>query len=335
MTALFQRRSLLWMPLRPPILQALGLMLLMMSLVMLSPSATLAHPLVVVISIDGLGTHLLSTLSPAEVPHLTKLARDGDQAIRAETIALAKTIPGHASMLSGVDTPKHQRSHNDFDPDLKKLEVPTIFDLAKLNGLRVAAVFGKDKLSFLFDTGALDKNIIPRAWPIGDWWGRIPSVVDDRAISVLKNDKPDLLFIHYAWVDSIGHIFKWESVPQRFAVRNVDDSLGRLIAFLDKNISTLNPSGDGYAMIVTADHGGNDVSHGQGHDGILNSPETDLVIPWIVYRTSATGIDNSTRAQLIDPKAPVKVYDTAATAAGLLGLQVPPTWNWDGVNRLK
>lgn len=296
-----------------------------------------ARPLVLIISIDGLGAELLKSVPPEDVPYLTRLAQEGVAAPTAKTIDLAKTIPAHASMLSGVTVEKHRRTHNDLDPDLKKLEVPTIFDLAKLRRLRTSAIFGKDKLSFLFDTGGLDKNMIPRAWPIGDWWGRIPSVVDEAAIEVIKTDKPDLLFIHYAAVDSMGHIFDWGSTPQRWALRQVDASLGRLFSFLNRTETTgADGVHDGYAVIVTADHGGHGPSHGQGTPaGTLESPQTDLYIPWIAYRSARNGIDNSQRAELVDSKATVIVYDTAATAAALLELEMPPTWSWDGVNRLR
>lgn len=293
----------------------------------LAGHAQAPRPLVVVISVDGLGAHLLSSFSTTDTPNLTLLAQDGDQAIRAETVSMTKTIPGHASMLSGVDTPKHGRTHNDLDPDLKKLEVPTIFDLAKKNGLKSVAVFGKDKLHFLFDTGALDQNICPQAWPVGDYYGRWPSVADSRAIQALRETKPDLLFLHYAAVDSMGHIFKWDSSIQRWAVRKVDESIGRVLEELRKNVDR------DFVILLTADHGGNDVSHGQmNSEGHLKSPETDLVIPWIVYRARGSIVKP---IQLRTPQETVKVWDTAATAAALLELEVPKEWNWDGVNRLK
>ncbi len=286
-----------------------------------------ARPLVVVISVDGLGAHLLASLPTTDIPNLTLLARDGDQAIRAETVAMTKTIPGHASMLTGVDTPKHGRIHNDLDPDLKKLEVPTIFDLAKKKGLKSVAVFGKEKLHFLFDTGALDQNICPQVWPVGDYYGRWPSVADSRAIQALRETQPDLLFLHYAAVDSMGHIFTWNSSVQLWALRKVDESIGRLLEELRKNVDR------DFVILLTADHGGNDVSHGQmNSEGHLKSPETDLVIPWIAYRARGSIVKP---LKLKTPQETVKVWDTAASAAALLELEIPQEWNWDGVNRLE
>ena len=286
-------------------------------------------PLVVVISIDGLGAHLLASLPPGDLPTLTALAKNGDQAIRAETILKAQTIPGHVSMLTGVDTPKHGRTHNELDANLEPVDVPTIFDLAKIKGRSAIAIFGKEKLRFIFDTASLTENTSPRNWLLGDYWGRIPSVVDQTAITALDK-KPDLLFVHYAIVDTVGHASKWESALQRYALRRVDASLGRIVAHL-------NSSFPDYVIIVTADHGGHDGSHGQTKEnGDLQSPETDLVIPWIVARggTEAHSKSFSNSISVLNPKETVFVYDTAATVAALLGLTVPAAWKWDGKNRV-
>lgn len=282
-------------------------------------------PLVVVISIDGLGSHLLSSMPVSEVPTLTKLAQNGDQAIRAETILKAQTIPGHVSMLTGVDTPKHGRIHNELDSNLQPVDVPTIFDLAKMNGKSSIAIFGKEKLRFIFDTASLAENVSPRLWPIGDYWGRLPSVVEQTAIKALEK-KPDFIFVHYAIVDTIGHAVKWESALQRYALRRVDASLGRLVAHLESSF-------EDYVLIVTADHGGHDGSHGQTDaTGTLQSPETDLVIPWIISRGGTNSRPNE--ISVLTPQKTVFIYDTAATIASLMGLNVPHAWRWDGQNRV-
>jgi arylsulfatase A-like enzyme len=66
-------------------------------------------------------------------------------------------------------------------------------------------------------------------------------------------------------------------------------------------------------IIVTADHGGHDTSHGS------DAPE-DMTIPWVISGPRVLP------AQLITP---IHTMDTAATAAFVLGLPLPP--EWDGV----
>jgi arylsulfatase A-like enzyme len=66
-------------------------------------------------------------------------------------------------------------------------------------------------------------------------------------------------------------------------------------------------------LIITADHGGHDTTHG------TRRPE-DMTIPWII---SGPGI------QPMQLTSPVQTMDTAATAAYALGLTIPE--EWDGV----
>jgi arylsulfatase A-like enzyme len=70
---------------------------------------------------------------------------------------------------------------------------------------------------------------------------------------------------------------------------------------------------DGTLIIVTADHGGHDTTHG------TNMLE-DMTIPWIVSGRGVLPLQLTTR---------VHTTDTAATAAFALGLPIPS--EWDGV----
>ena len=63
-------------------------------------------------------------------------------------------------------------------------------------------------------------------------------------------------------------------------------------------------------IIVTADHGGHNTSHG------FDIP-LDMTIPWVIVGPG------------VQPKAltsPINTTDTAATAAWALGLPLPPEW---------
>jgi len=70
---------------------------------------------------------------------------------------------------------------------------------------------------------------------------------------------------------------------------------------------------DDTLIIVTADHGGHDTTHGY-------SLPTDMTIPWIVSGPFVQPRVLSTQ---------VRTMDTAATVALILGLSIPP--EWDGV----
>jgi hypothetical protein len=66
------------------------------------------------------------------------------------------------------------------------------------------------------------------------------------------DEVPDLLYLNYKAIDTIGHRFSLNSLEMADAVRVQDDDLAELVAFLDREV------GRGmWAMILTADHGTN------------------------------------------------------------------------------
>lgn len=276
---------------------------------------------VVIVSVDGLGSHLLSMV---DTPRIDTLVARGARAQNAQTVLPPKTIAGHTSMLTGVDPSRHGRTHNDLDEKLEKISVPTIFDLVKAKGGRTAAIVGKSKLKFLIDDGTVDVIHI-REWPwVGDFPARLPSWVGKRTARVIAERPesatgPEVVFVHFALPDTMGHWFEWETPIQKLAVRWVDYEIGRITRALDE---TRKPGT--WALILTADHGGHDGGHGQTLDGnALEDPKRDLSIPWIVVGANVP-VDVSN----------VKVYDTAPTAAALLGLEAPASWKWQGQSRL-
>jgi arylsulfatase A-like enzyme len=106
----------------------------------------------------------------------------------------------------------------------------------------------------------------------------------------------------------MGHSYGWLSSQYLSVLFRADEAIGRLLVELDaRNLrrETL--------IIITADHGGHDTTHGS------SMPE-DMTIPWIA---SGPGIQPK---QLTTT---VHTMDTAATAAFVLGLDIPT--EWDGV----
>jgi arylsulfatase A-like enzyme len=65
-------------------------------------------------------------------------------------------------------------------------------------------------------------------------------------------------------------------------------------------------------LILSADHGGHDKTHGS------RSPE-DMTIPWIAFGRKVSPAHKIS--------APVTTYDTAATALWLLSLPIPADWD--------
>jgi predicted AlkP superfamily pyrophosphatase or phosphodiesterase len=252
---------------------------------------------VAIISIDGLRPDVALR---ADMPHLRSLMARGSFTFWANTTDVAITLPSHTSMLTGVTPEKHGIHYNDDKPTNKPDHplVPTLFELAKKQGRTTACCAGKHKFD-IFDTpGTLDWKFIKES---------DDATVADAAAAIVREHKPDVLFVHFADNDRIGHKFGWGTPEQVAHLAKTDDALGVVLKALDDERLT-----DSTLIIVTADHGGN----GRTHGGL--DPRSRH-IPWIAAGPGVKPNYDLTR----NIKLVVNTYDTFATACHVLGIPLP------------
>jgi arylsulfatase A-like enzyme len=255
---------------------------------------------VVIVSIDGLRPDAIDRFG---APTLQRLMREGSYSLTARTTMPSKTLPSHASMLSGQPPEEHGVLWNNVaTADTDVVEFPTIFSLARVHGYRTAAFFSKAKFSPLQRPGTLDYSQAP-----GGLWGRWSSrrTVAD-IVHHLGTAHPNVLFVHLTDPDRAGHSSGWMSEAYGRAVRESDDSLRVLMSAADTAYGQGN-----YSMIVTADHGGHEYGHG-------SDDARDVTIPWIAW---GQGVNQGKLSTAID------TTDTAATVLWLLGVETPEGWD--------
>ena len=255
---------------------------------------------VVIISIDGLRPDRLLL---ADAPVIHAMVKEGAYTFWAKTTAVAITLPSHVSMLTGMTPYKHGIEWNGdlpFSAPVYPL-YPTIFETAKLGGYTTAMVTGKSKFGPLTKPGTLDYIFMPEKNLETD------APVADAAVKVIRELKPDLLFVHFPAVDRNGHQFGWGSPEQLAAIGLADVAVGRVVAALEEmglKKSTL--------IIVTSDHGGQGKIHGA-------DDARSRHIPWIASGPGVLpGYDLTQNADL-----EVRTEDTACTVLYLLGAPLP------------
>lgn len=248
---------------------------------------------VLILSIDGLRPDAILS---APMPNLLNLMQQGAYTFSAQTVFPSVTLVAHASMLTAACPSKHGVYWNDYRPALGYAKGTDLFDLAHAAGLQTVMFVGKEKLRQVTEPSSLDSF----------------TYVNDRdlvlADTLIANFPPQfgVLFVHFPLVDGMGHEHGWMSWQQLSVASRADEALGNILAELDARGlrgETL--------VIVTADHGGHDTTHGS------RLPE-DMTIPWVAVGPG------------VQPKAlttPVNTMDTAATAAFALGLPIPPEWD--------
>jgi predicted AlkP superfamily pyrophosphatase or phosphodiesterase len=232
------------------------------------------------------------------MPNLTALLQSSAYSLGAQTVFPSVTLVSHASMLVGVCPSKHGVNWNDYLPEMGYAQGTDLFDIAHAAGLRTYMYAGKEKLQQITEPSSLDAFVYVNDRDL---------VLMGRLLAEFPQDF-GVLFIHMGLTDGMGHVYGWLSPEQLSVIRRADEALGLLLAEMDAR----NLRGE-TLIIVTADHGGHDTTHGS------SLPE-DMTIPWVV---TGPGIQPKALTTL------VHTMDTAATAAFALGLSIP--LEWDGV----
>ncbi len=250
------------------------------------PAAVPSAPVgkVAIISIDGLRPDALLTVG---APNILALADRGAYTWQAQSVMPSMTLPSHVSMLSGFTPDVHGIVWDEYIKERGPIPVPTLFSVARGFGRRTALMAGKQKFTYFCEGPGSEICAITSN---GD---------DEVASGALSNRAVDLLFVHLPDVDVNGHRTGWMSQEYLTAVRRADLAVGRIVSSLPADTT----------VILSADHGGHLSEHG-------SSGASDMTIPWII---AGPRIAQGRRLS-----SAIRVVDTAATAAYILGFPLQP-----------
>jgi len=272
----------------------------------ISPRAVAASPAsrpshIILVSFDGARPDIVQQ---ARMPTLLAMAREGAATWNAQSIVPPLTLPAHTSMLTGLAPEEHGVYWNYWMPAFGTLRAQTVFMLAKSNGLSSAVFSGKDKLAYLFPTGSVDIVSFPNTDPQDFSGTNVFSArsVAAQAVRYFEQRKPHLMFVHFPDADMAGHFYGWPSPEQFAALAECDAALALLRIGIERTGVTNS------VFLLTADHGGNGLSHG------VDRP-ADMTIPWIAWGAGVKRGHALTNA--------VTLPDTAATIAWLWGFPMP------------
>ena len=251
-------------------------------------------------------------IEKSQMPLFKAMAAEGSHTWHACTIVPSLTLPSHISMLTGVGIQKHQVLWNDYQPDKGPVKVPTVFSIAKEHGLTTALFVAKEKFKTLVLPGSVDAFVWPEPSNAQN--------IADACAAQIATLKPNLCFIHFGDPDATGHKYGVDSPEKMQALADCDAAL-KTIRDAAQKAGILESS----IFILTADHGGHDTPELKDGKptgrvfGTHGSPATeDVEIPWIAW-------GKGVRAHF-EITAPVVIYDTAATALWLLGIDTPESF---------
>src|SRR5262249_36596357 len=191
-------------------------------------------------------------------PVLHSLMREGAHTLRARGVMPTSSSPNWASMIMGAGPEQHGVTSNDWETN--KFEIAPV---ARGSGAMFPTIFGvlreqrpKAWIGCVPDWDGFGRLFEPRSADLVENVKGSPSTAR-RAAEVIRQYKPTFLFVHFDDVDHAGHEFGWLS-PEFFqAVAKADALAGDLLgALTDAGIR------EQTVVIMSADHGGKEKSHG-------------------------------------------------------------------------
>lgn len=243
----------------------------------------------VFISVDGLA-HFYWDDPKAEMPTLRRLAAEGAHAVGMKATAPTVTWPNHTTLVTGVPAGRHGVIGNNYfdraagrivtlltDPVYDKEEIvkaPTIYDAAKVAGLKTAAVLwpasrnaktldwtvpdvATNELYQKFSTPSLLPEWRAAGLPFENYeeWC-VAGKYDERDrlntrifTQILRTHRPNLSLLHLINVDHMEHGFGPQTPEAYAAIKEADAQVGQVWEELQRAFP-------GKAtIVVVSDHG--------------------------------------------------------------------------------
>jgi hypothetical protein len=292
-------------------------------------------------------------IDAGHAPTLKRLQLEGAWTANARTdFTHTVTLPNHTTMLTGRpvlqprgmpptvfhgwtlnDLPTRGATlHNSGNPAVRY--VASVFDVVHDAGLSTALYVSKDKFiiydqSYSETTGAAAKHgrdKIDSYFFQDDGPPAYSEEMSRRFLTDMAAHHFNYSFIHYRDPDSAGHAFGWGSPNYLQAVATIDGYLAKVLHLVESDATLAGQT----TIIVTADHGGVDLNHGEAQ-----RPE-NYTIPMFVWgagvdRGDLYAMNVGTRADPGDSRPdyttapngypqPIRNGDTGNLALGLLGL---------------
>ncbi len=256
---------------------------------------------IILIGSDGLGSY---AFEKAEIPNLKKLMNEGAFTLKARSVLPSSSAVNWMSMISG--TPPEIHGYTEWGsktPEIPSAVIgdggiyPTIFGLLEQQKPQakkgVAYVWGG--IGYLFEKDFVDM----------DFNGERSEVLKE-SIDFLTKEKPYFTFIHFSEPDGAGHNIGHDTPEYYKAVNTIDSAIGEILVAL-QSAGMLKET----LILVSSDHGG----IGKGHGG---KTLAEMEIPWIMW-----GAGLKKKGEIAET---IITYDTAATLAFVMGLEMPQSW---------
>jgi len=247
---------------------------------------------VILISIDGMRP---DGLQQCGNPYVKTMEQECAYTYTARSMVPSVTLPCHFSMAHSVTPQRHGILTNIYVPQVRP--VKGLFERVAESGGVSAMFYGWEPLRDISRPESLKFATYIQSYTSES----VDTVLTDEAIRVIDEYKPDFAFLYLVDTDEKGgHDNGWMS----------EEYLRRVSIAIDNVKRVVERFGEEYTVIVMADHGGHDRSHGS------ELPE-DMTIP-LFFR----GADFNAGEMTGD----CSLLDIAPTVTAVLGIAADNEW---------
>lgn len=249
---------------------------------------------VILISVDGMRPDGLKACGN---PYVEELERSCTYTYTGASAVPSVTFPCHFSMTHSVSPERHGILSNTYVPQVRP--VTGIFEKIRNAGGASAMFYGWEPLRDIASPGSLRFATYINAYAEES----SDTVLTDEALRVIARHKLDFAFLYMVETDEKGgHDNGWMS----------EEYLRRISVAIDNVKRVIDAFGEEYSVIIMADHGGHERSHGS------TLPE-DMTVPFF-FRGEAFEKGKEVEG--------VSLLDIAPTIASLMGIE--PERDWEG-----
>lgn len=249
---------------------------------------------VILISIDGMRPDGLQTCGNGYVKELEKICT---YTYTGQSVNPSVTFPCHYSMAHSISPQIHGILTNTYAPPART--VAGIFEKIKNAGGRSAMFYGWEQMRDIASPGTLKFATYINSYMKES----TDTVLTDEALKSINENEPDFCFLYMPETDDKGgHDSGWMSEEY---LRRISIAIGNVKRVIEN-------LGDRYTIIIMADHGGHDRTHGS------TRPE-DMTIPFFFY---------GPMFEAGKEIAGVSLLDIAPTIADIMGVE--PEGDWEG-----
>lgn len=243
------------------------------------------------IVVDGMRPDSLTNMEEAQ-----KVIKRGASTMEARTVMPSVTLPCHVSLFHSVDPTRHGTTTNTYAPQVRPIR--GLCEVLRAARKSSAIFFSWEQLRDITRPTSLAYSYFMAGHTFN--YEKVNTHLADKAIEFLNENDIDFTFLYLALTDEVGHAHGWMSEEYMRAMRLSWNDIDRVVSSLPED----------YTVIITADHGGHDRTHGS------DSPE-DMTIPLVIL-----GKDIDANTDL----SGANIKDIAPTIVKLLGVEADPDW---------